>query len=101
MSSAPRNSLVAVLFAALLSLAACGLGRDSSEIGTVSDIAELAEKSTYLETAYLIVKGELPDEHELSEGGLGIAIVSTPAGVMTDREARRVGQGGEVLCVVA
>ena len=34
-------------------------------------------------------------------GGLGIAIVSTPQGVMTDREARRVGQGGEVLCVVA
>ncbi|MGQ0385149.1 MAG: 30S ribosomal protein S8 [Gammaproteobacteria bacterium] len=34
-------------------------------------------------------------------GGLGIAIVSTPAGVMTDREARRAGQGGEVLCVVA
>ena len=34
-------------------------------------------------------------------GGLGIAIVSTPAGVMTDRDARRAGQGGEVLCVVA
>jgi small subunit ribosomal protein S8 len=34
-------------------------------------------------------------------GGLGVAIVSTPAGVMTDREARRVGQGGEVLCFVA
>ena len=34
-------------------------------------------------------------------GGLGIAIVSTPQGVMTDREARRAGQGGEVLCVVA
>ena len=34
-------------------------------------------------------------------GGLGIAIVSTPQGVMSDREARRVGQGGEVLCVVA
>jgi len=30
------------------------------------DIAELAEKSTYLETAYLIVKGELPDKHHLS-----------------------------------
>jgi len=42
-------------------------------------------------------KGELPKVL----GGLGIAIVSTPAGVMTDREARRVGQGGEVLCVVA
>ncbi len=34
-------------------------------------------------------------------GGLGIAIVSTPGGVMTDREARRAGQGGEVLCVVS
>jgi len=34
-------------------------------------------------------------------GGLGVAIVSTPRGVMTDREARRAGQGGEVLCVVA
>ena len=34
-------------------------------------------------------------------GGLGVAIVSTAKGVMTDREARRAGQGGEVLCVVA
>lgn len=34
-------------------------------------------------------------------GGLGVAIVSTPQGVMTDRDARRSGQGGEVLCVVA
>jgi small subunit ribosomal protein S8 len=34
-------------------------------------------------------------------GGLGIAIVSTSQGVMTDRQARAVGQGGEVLCVVS
>ena len=34
-------------------------------------------------------------------GGLGIAIVSTSRGVMTDRAARAVGQGGEVLCVVS
>ena len=34
-------------------------------------------------------------------GGLGIAIISTSQGVMTDRQARRVGQGGEVLCVVS
>lgn len=33
--------------------------------------------------------------------GLGIAIVSTPKGVMTDRKARAAGIGGEVLCVVA
>jgi small subunit ribosomal protein S8 len=32
--------------------------------------------------------------------GLGIAIVSTPQGVMTDREARRHGVGGEILCYV-
>jgi len=32
--------------------------------------------------------------------GLGVAIVSTPQGVMTAREARRQGLGGEVLCYV-
>jgi len=34
-------------------------------------------------------------------GGLGIAIVSTPKGVMSDRAARAAGQGGEVIGVVA
>ncbi len=33
--------------------------------------------------------------------GLGVAIVTTPQGVMTDRKARASGIGGEVLCVVA
>lgn len=33
--------------------------------------------------------------------GLGVAIVSTSRGVMTDRKARASGIGGEVLCVVA
>lgn len=33
-------------------------------------------------------------------GGLGISIISTPKGVMTDREARKAGVGGEVLCMV-
>ncbi|GAB2887929.1 30S ribosomal protein S8 [Uliginosibacterium flavum] len=33
--------------------------------------------------------------------GLGVAIVSTPGGVMTDRRARATKVGGEVLCVVA
>lgn len=33
-------------------------------------------------------------------GGIGIAIVSTSRGVMTDREARRQGVGGEILCYV-
>ncbi len=34
-------------------------------------------------------------------GGLGIAIVSTSAGVMSDRQAREQGIGGEVICVVS
>lgn len=33
-------------------------------------------------------------------GGIGIAIISTSSGIMTDREARRRGIGGEVLCYV-
>jgi small subunit ribosomal protein S8 len=35
------------------------------------------------------------------QNGLGVAIVTTPKGVMTDRKARQAGIGGEVLCYVA
>jgi small subunit ribosomal protein S8 len=35
------------------------------------------------------------------KNGLGVAIVTTPKGVMTDRKARQTGVGGEVLCYVA
>ena len=42
-------------------------------------------------------KNELPRV----QNGLGIAIVSTSAGVMTDRAARKAGHGGEILCVVS
>ncbi|MEO7941585.1 MAG: 30S ribosomal protein S8 [Burkholderiaceae bacterium] len=42
-------------------------------------------------------KGTLPQV----QNGLGVAIVTTPAGVMTDRKARATGVGGEVLCYVA
>jgi small subunit ribosomal protein S8 len=33
-------------------------------------------------------------------GGIGIAIISTSRGIMTDREARKQGVGGEVLCYI-
>ena len=41
--------------------------------------------------------------HEIPQvmNGLGVAIVTTPRGVMTDRKARAAGIGGEVLCYVA
>ena len=41
------------------------------------------------------------DEIPRVMNGLGIAIVSTSRGVMTDRKARADGLGGEVLCIVA
>jgi small subunit ribosomal protein S8 len=34
-------------------------------------------------------------------GGLGLSIISTSKGIMTDKHARELGQGGEVLCYVA
>jgi small subunit ribosomal protein S8 len=34
------------------------------------------------------------------QGGLGVAVVSTSKGVMTDRQARKLGVGGEILCQV-
>jgi small subunit ribosomal protein S8 len=42
-------------------------------------------------------KGQIPNVMN----GLGVAIVSTPKGVMTDRKARATGVGGEVICYVA
>ena len=41
------------------------------------------------------------DELPSVNGGLGIAIVSTSKGIMTDRAARSAGVGGEVLCSVS
>ncbi len=35
------------------------------------------------------------------DAGLGVAVISTPAGVMTDRAARAAGIGGEVICYVS
>jgi small subunit ribosomal protein S8 len=46
-----------------------------------------------------IYKGK--DEIPTVMNGLGIAIVSTPRGVMADRHARTQGVGGEIICYVA
>jgi small subunit ribosomal protein S8 len=46
-----------------------------------------------------IYKGR--DELPSVRGGLGIAIISTSRGIMTDRAARKAGVGGEVVAVVA
>jgi small subunit ribosomal protein S8 len=41
------------------------------------------------------------DELPTVQGGLGVAVVSTCKGVMTDRAARKAGVGGEVICTVS
>lgn len=46
-----------------------------------------------------IYKGK--DDMPRVKDGLGIAIVSTPKGIMTDAQARKEGVGGEVLCTVS
>src|SRR5687767_12804878 len=46
-----------------------------------------------------VYKGK--DELPSVLGGLGVAIVSTSKGVMSDRQARAAGHGGEVLCIVS
>ena len=40
------------------------------------------------------------DQLPVVQGGLGVAIVSTSQGVMTNRQAKAEGHGGEVLCIV-
>ena len=40
------------------------------------------------------------DELPKIQNGLGIAVVSTSEGIMTDAQAREAGQGGEILCVI-
>lgn len=46
-----------------------------------------------------VYKGK--DEIPNVMGGLGVAVVSTSNGMMTDRAARKAGHGGEVICYVA
>lgn len=46
-----------------------------------------------------VYKGK--DDLPRVQNGLGVAIVSTSHGVMSDRQARAAGEGGEVLCIVS
>ncbi len=46
-----------------------------------------------------VYKGK--DELPSVMGGLGVAVISTSKGLMTDRAARKAGHGGEILCFVA
>lgn len=91
--------------------------KDEGYIADYSVIADGAKKTLTLTLKYFegkpvieriervskpalrVYKGK--DELPKVLGGLGVAIVSTPSGVVSDRKARAAGQGGEVLCIVA
>jgi small subunit ribosomal protein S8 len=91
--------------------------KDEGYIEGVREAAEGAKKLLEIELKYHEGKGVIAEiarasrpgrreyrgRYELPRvsGGLGVAIVSTSKGVMSDREARRQGLGGEVLCVVS
>ena len=60
-------------------------------------VIERIERASRPGLRYYAGANELPKV----QGGLGVAIVSTSKGVMTDRQARAEGHGGEVLCLVS
>ena len=76
-------------------------GKPELEIGLKYHAGQpVIEKIERVSTPGLrIYKGR--DELPRIMNGLGVAIVSTSKGVMTDRKARATGIGGEVLCIVA
>jgi small subunit ribosomal protein S8 len=71
--------------------------RDRAEVLRRSPVIERIERVS--RPGLRIYKGR--DAIPQVMNGLGVAIVTTPKGVMTDRKARQTGVGGEVLCYVA
>lgn len=98
-------------------LAVASVLKDEGYITDFSTEGEGAQKSLSVELKYFegspviesIQRASKPgmriyrgkDELPKVLGGLGVAIVSTSAGVMSDRQAREKGIGGEVLCIVS
>ena len=98
-------------------IAVAGVLKDEGYITDFESSGEGAEKTLSVELKYFegtpviekvqrvskpglrIYRGK--DDLPKVLGGLGIAIVSTSAGVMSDRQAREQGIGGEVICVVS
>jgi len=65
---------------------------DASNRGTIRGIRRVSRPSRRV----YVAKGEIPRVRN----GLGIAILTTPRGVLTDAQARKAGVGGEVICHV-
>jgi len=115
-AQAVNKRLVRVPFSKV-KLAVAEVLRDEGYIGKVDVEGEGARKGLVIELKYLDGRGVIDrleryskpgrrrycgtDEVPSVLNGLGIAVISTSRGVMTDRQARAEHQGGEVLCLVA
>lgn len=106
--SIPSSSLKVAIAAVLRDEGYIGdFAVDGSGVHSVLDIAlKYYEDRPVIEHIQRVSRPGLriyknKDDLPTVQGGLGIAIVSTPKGVMTDRAARAAGQGGEVLCTVS
>lgn len=98
-------------------LAIAAVLKDEGYILNFRETGEAPKKELEIELKYIEGKGVIDHLRRFSkpgrrayfgtselprvQDGLGIAIVSTSKGVMTDARARREGHGGEVLCTVA
>ena len=90
---------------------------DEGYIAGYTEQAEGVHKQLHVELRYFDGKPVIEDLRRVSKpslrvfksckdlpsvlGGLGVAIISTSKGVVADRRARELGQGGEVLCIVS
>jgi small subunit ribosomal protein S8 len=98
-------------------LAVAKVLKDEGYVTDFSEIADGAKKELTVELKYFEGKAVIEQVKRVSKpglriyrsmddlpkvlGGLGVAIVSTSAGVMSDRQAREKGIGGEVLCIIS
>ena len=103
--------------ASTVKIAVANVLKDEGYITDFEESGEGAEKSLSVELKYFEGAPVIETVQRVSKpglriycgkddlpkvlGGLGIAIVSTSAGVMSDRQARKQGIGGEVICVVS
>jgi small subunit ribosomal protein S8 len=91
--------------------------KDEGYVGDFSEASDGVKKVLTVELKYFEGKAVIEQVMRVSKpglriyrsmdelpkvlGGLGVAIVSTSAGVMSDRQAREQGIGGEVLCIIS
>jgi len=102
--------------ASTLKAAVCAVLKDEGYIAGFSEIEREGKKQLLVDLKYFEGKPVIAEIDRISRpglrnykgkddlptvrGGLGVAIVSTSKGIMTDRAARAAGVGGEVLCTV-